>query len=102
MTDTEHLVERHIREYEARLKHIDELMAQADEAMAATRQTEQLGMELSEIRQDRDKLERELEIMEQKSNIQWTQKGGPMVMWDVMAERLEHLLERMGHWKTSH
>ena len=32
MTSKEHLIEQHIREYEARLKHIDELYEQAQEA----------------------------------------------------------------------
>lgn len=102
MTNTEQLVERHIKEYEARLKHIDELMKQAEQAAAAAEENQTLDTELSELRLNRDKLDRELEAMVKKSATDWAQKGGPMVMWDVMAERLEHLIERAEQWRPHH
>jgi len=98
MTNSEQLVDRHIREYEARLKHIDELMALAENAS----DEETSRSELEEIRLDRAQLADQLHTLGEQSAIDWSEKGGPMVMWDVMAERLEHLVERMEHWRSRH
>ena len=89
MTDLEHLAEHHILEYESRLKHFDELMNRAKEAEAA-----HLGEELAEIEKERDRL---VEDFKQKSAEEWAEKGGPMVMWDIVAQRLESLVERIKH-----
>ena len=102
MTNKEQLVERHIREYEARMKHIDELMESADAALSGTSATSALSEELDSIKQERERLQSHMETMQKESEIAWTEKGGPMVMWDVVAERLESLLEKVEHWKTKH
>ena len=36
MSNTEHLIEQHIREYESRMRHIDELYQRAHQAAAET------------------------------------------------------------------
>ena len=99
MTNTEQLVDRHIREYEARLKHVDELMTAAEKSAQAN--TARLA-ELQVIKQERDKLGEELHAPGQQAAIDWSEKAGPMVMWDVVAERLEHLVERVEHWRAHH
>lgn len=95
MTSKEHLVEQHIREYQARLKHVDELMAQAEQTRASD------DVALIALKEDHDALKDEVQNLGRQA-IHWSEKGGPMVMWDVMAERLEHLVERIEHWRTTH
>jgi uncharacterized coiled-coil DUF342 family protein len=102
MTNKEHLVEQHIREYEARIKHIDELMQSADAALSGTAADSELSEELDSIKQARQQLHSHMEELQHEAEIAWSEKGGPMVMWDVVAERLEHLMERIGDWKTRH
>ena len=93
MTDINHLAERHIREHEAHLKHIDELMEQANTAKHA----EEDRAELENLKQERGSLEQQLEEMKLHSEEEWAEKGGPMVMWDIVADRLEKLVERIKH-----
>lgn len=102
MTNTEHLVERHIKEYEARLKHIDELMKSADDALSGNAATSELHEELDILKQEREQMHTELDVLRERSAIAWSKKGGPMVMWDVMAGRLESLLEKVQHWTVKH
>jgi hypothetical protein len=96
MTHREHLVDRHILEYQARLKHLDELMAEAADVSTTAR------AELASLRRDQQQLAAELHALGRQSAIDWSEKGGPMVMWDVMAERLEQLVERMEQWRALH
>ena len=28
------------------------------------------------------------------------EKGGPMIMWDIVAQKLEALVEKVEHWKV--
>jgi hypothetical protein len=96
MPDINELAERHIREHQARLKHIDELMAEVDQTKQATESME-IRAELESIKQERSLLARQLDEMREKSAEQWAEKGGPMVIWDVVANRLERLVERIKH-----
>ncbi len=92
MSTDEQLVERNIRYYEARLKHIDELFEKASKAAAGTPGADK---ELAELKAERSKLADELAQMKEKSLEEWAKEGGPMVIWDVLAERLENLVERL-------
>jgi len=92
MSSEEQLVETHVMEYESRLKHIDELIEH----------TEKKGnlnpghaAELSELKQDREKLVDNLDEIRRKSAEEWAKEGGPMVIWDLVAERLEKLVEHL-------
>jgi len=97
MTDINHLAEQHIREYEARLKHINELMEQADNAKHAAEDSSAVSAELENLKQEHSSLVEQLEEMKQHSEEEWAEKGGPMVMWDIVADRLEKLVERIKH-----
>lgn len=89
MTNLEHLTERHALEYAARLKHIDELMERAEKATAANE-----GIPPQQLEQKRRKLADELQKHETE---EWAEKGGPMVLWDILAKRLEDIVERIEH-----
>jgi len=90
MTTDEQLVERNILHYEARLKHVDELFEKAHKAVEP-----EASEELAELKKERAKLADDLEKLKQKSLEEWAKEGGPMVIWDLLAERLEKLVERL-------
>jgi len=100
MTDTEQtLVEQHIRAYEARLKHIDELIASAradaEKASSNAAQREHLA----ELAAERDRLASLIEKLRLDPTGDWREqeieKAGPMGIWDAVAQQLEHLVERL-------
>lgn len=100
MTDTEQtLVEQHIRAYEARLKHIDELIAsaRADAGKAAGNASQHA--QLSELAAERDRLAALVEKLRLDPQGDWRaqeiEKAGPMGIWDAVAQQLEQLVERL-------
>ena len=97
MPNINQLAESHIKEHEARLKHIDELMEQADKAKQAAADSSKVSEELESLKQERASLAYQLDELRQQSAEEWAEKGGPMVMWDIVADRLEKLLERIKH-----
>ena len=60
MDQITHLVEQHIRESEAHLRHIDEVMARAQEARAKYPVRQEIEMRLTRVKSDRDRLAKEL------------------------------------------
>ena len=90
MTNQEHRAESHVLEHEARLKHIDELMAKAEG-------TEAVAEELAELKAERAKLAESLEEMRKHSEEEWAKQAGPMVIWEIVAEKLENLVQRIEH-----
>ncbi len=92
MTNKEQLVEEHVMEYESRLKHIDKLIEHTGklEIKKSEHRTE-----LSELKQEREKLAKHLEEIKQSSAEEWAREGGPMVIWDIVAGRLEKLVEHL-------
>ncbi len=92
MRNKEKLVEAHVMEYESRLKHIDELIERSNKAknLAPEHQTE-----LSKLKRERENLSTDLEEIRKLSAEEWAKKGGPMVIWDIIAGRLERLVEHI-------
>lgn len=97
MPNINQLAESHIREHEARLKHIDELMEQVDKAKQTAADSSEVSEELAKLKQERGALASQLEELRKTSAEEWAEKGGPMVMWDIVADRLEKLVERAKH-----
>lgn len=99
MTTTERLVSEHVREYESRLKHIDELFERAQQASDRLDDDSALKSELDEYRQQRRELGKESERIKTMSVKKWRedliQSSGPMAVWDVLAQKLEDLTERL-------
>lgn len=94
MKQTDQLVEQHIREYESRLRHIDELMAQAKAKGAS----EDSHTELAEIAQQRNQLAGQVTTLKGSQTAREAEdilQYGPMGIWNVMAQKLEHLIERL-------
>ena len=96
----EHLVEQNIIEHEARLKHVDELLEQADQGMETSGPTE-IEAQLAEFRHERDQLASELEDYKNKSKEYAKQANaenlGPMIIWEKVAERQDKVVEHIKH-----
>lgn len=90
MTTLDELVDRHVKEYNSRLKHIDELAEQA-----AILEEESHLAELAELKSERNKLADYLKELEQNPSELSLVKSGPMAIWDVIAQRLEKLVEKI-------
>lgn len=93
MNNLEHMVEQHVREYESRLRHVDELV---ERAQASERPDPDHA--LQGLVSQRNDLADQLEQMRQKSFEHWREdeieRAGPMAVWDALAQQLEDLVER--------
>ena len=90
MANIDQLAEQHIRQYEAKLKHIDEIMARAHDTTAKNE-------DLKELAGHRDELAEYIEELREKAPFEWMEEGGPMVVWDIIGERIQELVERIEH-----
>lgn len=99
MTASERLVTEHIKEYESRLKHIDELFERARQASENNHVDHPLKLELDQYAQQRAELAKHTERVKTMSVDQWRMEllksSGPMAIWDVLAQKLEDLAERL-------
>ncbi len=99
MTDKDTLVERHILEYQARLKHIDELFEHIETASTERLQEEDVDSELSKLRKEREQLLAHIDDIKRKTREDWQEdtieQAGPMVLWEAVAKRLEKLVEHI-------
>lgn len=98
MTTKEQLVEQHIREYESRQKHVDELLAQASKVVE-TSPAQGAQHEVALYQNQHDNLVEHTEQMKKMPLDHWReetiQSAGPMAIWDVIAQKLEDLVERV-------
>ena len=96
MHSREHLIEQHILEYEARLKHIDELVDKADQNVESLDDVHL--SELEEIKKIFEQLGRSAnhDVLDSSEGMdhQLISKSGPMAIWDAVAQRLEKMIER--------
>lgn len=100
MTDTtSSLVDQRIKEYDMRLKHLDDLLGQAHEKVGRSSvpdASEQLAM----LKKERDKLAGWVDEIKRKPpgslREDETMKAGPMGIWDAVAQQVEKLVERIG------
>ena len=99
MTTKEQLVEQHIREYESRQKHVDELIERAHEASVNLADDHDLKIELEKVKGQHEELVEETEKLKKMPLEHWReetiQSAGPMAIWDVIAQKLEDMVERM-------
>ena len=98
MTNKEQLIEQHIREYESRLKHIDELYVRAHEATEHLDDDHSSRTELDGIARERAELREQADDIQSMSLDKWREEtvksAGPMAIWDILAQKLEDFLER--------
>ncbi len=98
MTTKEQLVEQHIREYESRQKHVNELLARAQEVAEAS-PGHPVHNEIDLYRSQHNNLVEHAEELKKMPLEHWReetiQSSGPMAIWDVIAQKLEDLVERV-------
>lgn len=99
MTNKEQLVERHILEYESRLKHVDKLLERARQGLDTVPATATVKTTLTSLEEERNTFATYLEELRMKSLANWREeeleKAGPMGIWDALAQQLEKLVERI-------
>lgn len=98
MTTQNQLIEQHIREYQSRIQHIDELMARAQQGLEEDEAPEESHTALEAAKRNREKLATLYEELKLSSTENWRKeeiiKSGPMGVWDAVAQQLEKLVER--------
>jgi len=98
MTTKEQLIEQHIREYESRLKHIDELYQRAREAAGHPDAETGPGSELRDLQAQLALLRETTEEIKAMPVDRWREEtarsAGPMAIWDIVAQKLESFIER--------
>ena len=96
MHSKEQLVELHIREYESRQKHVDELLHTVREH---AENKPELQNDLKAFREKRDGLSEELTELKQRPIDEWAiheiEDAGPMGIWYGLISELETLIERV-------
>jgi len=94
------LAEQHLRLYQSRLRHLDELIEKSRTRLKNHSEREIHEAPLSNMVERRDELALKLRDWEMKDPTDLTeeiQKAGPiMAVWDVLAADLERLLEKLG------
>ncbi len=100
MTVSERLVNQHIMEHESRLKHIDELIDKAHQGSSVLEEGHALKAELGQYRDQRSTLAEKTEELKAMPTEHWREEmiksAGPMGIWDILAQKLENLVERIG------
>jgi DNA repair exonuclease SbcCD ATPase subunit len=98
MSTKEHLIEQHVREYESRLKHIDELYQRAQQAAAELDEENADTDKLKELAKQRELLQQTTEQVKSIPLDRWREEtvrsAGPMAIWDILAQTLEDFVER--------
>ncbi len=98
MTTKEQLIDQHIREYESRLKHIDELYERAHKVTEHLDDEHETRSELKDYEAQRLRLKQKADEVKTMPISNWreetVQKAGPMAIWDILAQQLENFIER--------
>jgi len=99
MTITEKIADQHIREYESRLKHLDELFKRAKQVSARLDDDHALKSELGQYQEQHNDLVNQNAKLKNMPFAHLSediiQSAGPMAVWDILARKLENLIERI-------
>ena len=98
MTTKEQLIEQHIREYESRLKHVDELYAKAKSVTADLHEEDRSRAQLEVYGELLSGWQQKAEEIKTMHPDHWREEtarsAGPMAIWDIVAQKLEDFIER--------
>ena len=99
MTITEKIADQHIREYESRLKHLDELFERAKQASARLDDGHALKSELGQYEEQYNDLANQTAKPGKRPYAHLPEdiiaSAGPMAVWDILSQKLEDLVERI-------
>jgi capsule polysaccharide export protein KpsE/RkpR len=100
--ETERLAERHVQEFEARLQHADELIAQARREAEGQKDHPDAAdsrARLEDLARERDRIAVQLDQLRLSSpeqpGAEEIQAAGPMGIWDALAQQIERLIQRL-------
>ncbi|MGD8886073.1 MAG: hypothetical protein PVF34_10645, partial [Gammaproteobacteria bacterium] len=94
MANIDSLAEKHILAHESRLRHIDEALEKVQKETGENDTTDK-GEAARELAGYRVDLANYIDELKHKAPMDWMEEGGPMIVWDIMAERIEELVERI-------
>ncbi len=93
------LAEQRIREYDLRLRHLDEVLGYAEMKLAQYPKEAEASTQLKKLKEERDKFAGWIEEFRLKRLENWQEeeilKAGPMGIWDAVAQQVERLVERI-------
>lgn len=93
------LAEQRIREYELRLRHVNEVVEHAEKKLAQAPRETETRAQLERVKEERDRLACWLDEAKCKPATDWRREGirkaGPMGIWDAVAQQLDKLVERL-------
>ncbi len=96
MQDKEHLVDQHIREFESRQKHIDELLQRAEQH---AKDKPELHEDLTQIEGKYEEMVNSVQDFKQgnidEQAIKAIEEAGPMGVWFGLVSELETLIEEL-------
>ncbi len=96
MHDMEQLVEQHIREYESRQKHIDELLQRAKKH---AQEKPELHDDLTQIQDRHEQMVSNMQEFKEgridEQAVQAIEQAGPMGVWFGLISELETLIEEL-------
>lgn len=99
MSNLNHLVEQQVKEYESKLKHIDEMLDHAHDKLSTKDVAPKEQTEFEKIQRARHQLNEDIQLMKLISKENWEtdtiENAGPMGVWDIVAQRLEKFIERI-------
>ena len=98
MPTKEQLVEQHIREYQSRQLHIDELCARARSVVEQRGGEPAAQSQLQDYVEQRARLQKKTDEIKTMDVHNWREdmieSAGPMALWDILAQQLESFIEK--------
>jgi hypothetical protein len=93
------LAEQRIREYDLRLRHLDEVLAYAEMKLSLDPKKDETSTQLKKLKEERNQFAGWVEETKLKHLENWQEdeiiKAGPMGIWDAIAQQVEKLVERI-------
>lgn len=106
MPNINDMVEQHILEFESRQKHAEELLARARDLAGSETGHEEVRSAIERLAAEHNRLSGLLDRLKQKAPKDWQEEeiahAGPMAVWDIFAQDLEKLVEKLAGPRESH
>ena len=92
-------IEQNIGIYTSQLKHIDELLERTSKGVTPSPEHADIHTQLTSLKNERDQFAKHIDKLKLGSTAdmqeQMIEGAGPMGVWDVLAQQLEKLVERI-------
>lgn len=99
MASINEMAEKNILEFEARQRHVEELLGQARKGIAARPERDDARLDIKRLAKEHERLSELLDQLKragpESSLDEQIAQSGPMAVWDILAQDLERLVERL-------